>query len=634
MTFLQGVTDAQAVCGGRRAASRGVPPGRGARPRRVLAPVLLLAWLGCADPGSTGRECVPQCAPTFQQCRDGACVDVCSGPCPAGYHCNFDVGGCVSDRDAGPDDFGPPCDSDRDGDFLPDSMEGEGDPDGDTVPNADDEDADGDTIYDLEEAGDEVCGTYALDTDADTIPDYLDLDSDEDGVADAVEAGDDRPETHPRDTDDWGAPDCRDTDSDNDGLNDAQERVFGSDRVVVDSDDDGWTDFEEWGAGTDPLDSASVVPAEVRVERVPYDSTSVRRQFVFTIDFKSIDVALLLGCSSGTAPALADLAAGFGTEVKGRLLAGFPRLQLGVVLLGDGPRLLAKTGSPVARLLAGTAEPALWSAALERLPECGDGACAPLVPEAIAELADGRPLPGAVPPPPCPAGTFGLTCLRPGTLPLALLVTDDVRAAGGDEPSGARSQTAARAAFVEGLGGRVVPVHVGADDSAADAFRSFAQQFGAIGPEGVPLVVRAGEGGAAGAAAVAEAVDMAARRIQYDVELAAVDLPDDPPAVDPAREVDASQFVIYVDAYRHAPAPGFSAVESVAYQSGATFYGALRGVEVSYRVYYRNGTLQAVLDGRRYRARLVGRTLEGVEIASWEIVFLVAARVGDVADGR
>ncbi|MBI5487214.1 MAG: hypothetical protein HY905_07770 [Deltaproteobacteria bacterium] len=627
MRCLQGEANTREVCGGRQSASRGVCL------RRGLSPVLLLAWLGCADQGSGTRECVPQCAPTYQQCRDGACVDVCSGPCPAGYHCNFDAGGCVSDHDGGPGDVSLPCESDRDGDFLPDAMEGEGDPDGDTVPNADDEDSDGDTIYDREEAGDEVCGTFALDTDGDTIPDYLDLDSDEDGVPDAVEAGDDRVETHPRDTDDWGVPDFQDTDSDNDGLNDAQEGVFGSDRLVVDTDNDGWTDLEEWGAGTDPLDPASVVPAEMRVERVPYDSTSVRRQFVFTIDFKSIDVALLLGCSSGTAAALADLAAGFGTEVKGRLLAGFPRLQLGIVLLGDGPRLLAKTGSPVARLLAGTAEPALWSAALVRLPECGDGACAPLVPEAIAELADGRALPGAAPTPPCPAGTYGLTCLRPGTLPLALLVADDVRSTG-DEPSGARSQTAARAAFVEGLGGRVVPVHVGPDESASDGFRSFAQQFGAIGPGGVPLVVRAGEGGAAGAAAVADAVDLAARRIQYDVELAAVDLPDDPAPADPSQEVDASQFVIYVDAYRYAPAPGFSSTESVSHQSGATFYGALRGVEVSYRVYYRNGTLRAAPEGRRFRARLVGRTLEGVEITSWEIVFLVPASVGDVDDGR
>jgi hypothetical protein len=158
--------------------------------------------------------------------------------------------------------------------------------------------------------------------------------------------------------------------------------------------------------------------------------------------------------------------------------------------------------------------------------------------------------------------------------------------------------------------------------------------FGAVGPDGVPLVARAGASGTAGAAALADAVELAARHVQYDVELAAVDLPDDPPPADPAQEVDASQFVIYIDAYRYAPAPGFGVAQSVSYQSGATFHGVLRGVEVSYRVYYHNGTLRATLEGRRFRARLVGRTLQGVELASWEIVFLVPARVGDVDDGR
>ena len=306
------------------------------------------------------------------------------------------------------------------------------------------------------------------------------LDSDGDVVPDAVEAGDDRLETHPRDTDDWGAPDYRDTDADNDGLNDAQEAALGSDRVRPDTDGDGWTDFEEWGTGSDPLDAAEGVPDELRVERVPYDSTSVRRTFVFTVEFKSIDVALLLGCSGGSAAALTDLAEGFGVWVKGRLLAGFAGVQVGIGLLGDGPRLLAKTGSPVARLLAGTSDSAMWSAALARLPECGDGESASLVAEAIAELADGRPLPGAAVAPACPAGTIGLTCLRPGTLPLALLVADDVRP-GGDEPPGARSATAARAAFHEGLGGRLVPVHVGPDETASDAVRSLALSYRAIG---------------------------------------------------------------------------------------------------------------------------------------------------------
>jgi hypothetical protein len=118
------------------------------------------------------------------------------------------------------------------------------------------------------------------------------------------------------------------------------------------------------------------------------------------------------------------------------------------------------------------------------------------------------------------------------------------------------------------------------------------------------------------------------------VELVAIDQPDDPPPADPAQEVDASKFVIYIDAYRYGPAPGFSSAESVAGIDGATYLRALRGTEVSYRVYYRNGTLRAALEGRRFLVRLVGRTTEGIELASWDVVFLVSARTGDVDDGR
>jgi hypothetical protein len=180
----------------------------------------------------------------------------------------------------------------------------------------------------------------------------------------------------------------------------------------------------------------------------------------------------------------------------------------------------------------------------------------------------------------------------------------------------------------------VLPVHIGADDADANDFRELALRFGAVGPGGTPLVSRASGGGAAGTEALLDAIDAASRRVTYDVELVALDLPDDPPPPDPGEEVDASQFVTYVSAYRHSAAPGFSPEESVSHSAGDTFFAALRGVDVSYRVYYRNGTYRPGIDGRRLRARLVGRTTGGVELASWEIVFLVPGQVGDVDDGR
>lgn len=607
------------------------------RPSRVLpvaaAAGLLLAGACPAEPVAP-VDCDPPCDTSYQECRAGACANVCPAPCGAGRRCDFATRRCVADAsDAGEEYTGCPW-PDRDGDFLPDFMEGEDDADGDTIPNAGDLDADGDTVYDRQEAGDEVCGTDPLDTDDDTVPDFLDTDSDDDGFPDAEEAGDDRLETRPRDTDDWGVPDLRDTDSDNDGLNDAQERALGTDRRVVDTDGDTWTDLEEWGAGTDPLDPDDGVPEGTWVERVPYNSTSVRRELTFTVDFKDVDLVLALGCSREAASALAELAAGFATEVAPRIAGRLPRATVGTLAFGDGPRLAAKLGAPVGRLAANAADPAAWPAGPGTVPECGDGESAALLGEALAQAADGRPLPGTPAPPACPGGRFGLTCLRPGALPLAVVLADRVspRPGSAGAPPGARSPVDARSLFVEGLGGRIVPVQVGAVDAAEPEFRDLAFSLGSLGPGGVPVVFRARAGEVA--ATVAEAVEAAARRMRYDVTLAAVDLPDDPPPADPAQDVDAAQFVTYVDAYRYSAAPGFSSADSVALVGTDTFFGALRGVAVSYRVYFRNGTLQAALDGRRYRARLVGRTAEGLELARWEIVFLVAARTGDVDDGR
>ena len=594
---------------------------------------LLLAVSCTARPVATG-DCEPPCDASYQECRAGGCVNVCPAPCGPGRRCDFATRRCVPvAADAGEEYTGCPW-PDRDGDFLPDFMEGEGDADDDTIPNADDPDADGDAVWDREEAGDQVCGTDPLDTDDDTVPDFLDTDSDDDGFPDAEEAGDDRPETRPRDTDDWGVPDLRDTDSDNDGLNDAQERALGTDRRAVDTDGDTASDLEEWGAGTDPLDRDEVVPVDTWVERVPYNSTSVRRELTFTVDFKDVDLVLVLGCSRETGSALGELAAGFAVEVAPRIAGRFSRATVGAIAFGDGPRLAAKFGAPVGRLAANTADATGWPGGSETLPDCGDGESAALLGEALAQAADGRPLPGTPAPPACPAGRLGLTCLRPGALPLAVLITDRVspRPGSAAAPPGARSTAEARSLFVEGLGGRIVPVQVGAIDAAEPEFRDLAFALGSLGPGGVPVVFRARAGEVA--ATVAEAVEAAARRMRYDVTLAAVDLPDDPPPADPAQDVDAAQFVTYIDAYRHGAAPGFSSTDSVALVGNDTFFGALRGVAVSYRVYFRNGSLPAALDGRRYRARLVGRTAEGLELARWEVVFLVPARTGDVDDGR
>jgi uncharacterized delta-60 repeat protein len=172
---------------------------------------------------------------------------------------------------------------DGDGDGLPDTWETEVGLDPET------DDADGDTILDRDEVGEDL--DDPRDTDGDGTIDALDDDSDDDGIPDAVEAGDGDPETPPVDTDGDGIPDYRDTDSDDDGVLDAEdlcrlvadadqadldgdgagdacdddddgdgipdidEIELGLDPGAVDSDGDGIADAEELGDPADPRDT-------------------------------------------------------------------------------------------------------------------------------------------------------------------------------------------------------------------------------------------------------------------------------------------------------------------------------------------------------------------------------------------
>ncbi|MAQ15825.1 MAG: hypothetical protein CMN30_13650 [Sandaracinus sp.] len=143
---------------------------------------------------------------------------------------------------------------DADEDTIADVEEAGVDTDMDGTPDDLDTDSDGDGILDLHEAGDDDLETPAVDTDMDGLPDFRDLDSDDDGIPDAVEAGDDDPDSAPVDTDLDGDPDFVDTDSDDDGIPDAEEGADPTrdtdgdgvpDYLDDDADGDGIPDFDE-----------------------------------------------------------------------------------------------------------------------------------------------------------------------------------------------------------------------------------------------------------------------------------------------------------------------------------------------------------------------------------------------------
>ena len=99
---------------------------------------------------------------------------------------------------------------------------------GDNDPDYLDLDSDGDTISDSDEAGDSDSATSPSDKDGDREPNYLDLDSDGDTISDRDEAGDSDLATSPVNTDSNfqngdNDPDYLDLDSDNDTISDSDE---------------------------------------------------------------------------------------------------------------------------------------------------------------------------------------------------------------------------------------------------------------------------------------------------------------------------------------------------------------------------------------------------------------------------
>jgi hypothetical protein len=189
---------------------------------------------------------------------------------------------------SGADSAGNPAEElredDRDGDTIPDLVEGDDDPDVDGTPNSSDLDSDGDGIEDRIEAGDQKLSTLPFDTDSDGTPDFLDLDSDANCIADALEGEADLDSDRlidaldpdddgdgildeieigsacgVPDSDGDGHPDYRDDDSDGDGILDLYEAGVSSDGTPQDTDGDGvpnYLDLDSDGNGRGDADEA------------------------------------------------------------------------------------------------------------------------------------------------------------------------------------------------------------------------------------------------------------------------------------------------------------------------------------------------------------------------------------------
>ena len=216
------------------------------------------------------------------------------------------------------------ADTDNDGDGILDIDEigdteacNAVDTDADGTPDYMDQDSDGDGIGDVWEAGNTIYDTDPVDTDGDGTPDYQDDDSDNDGIPDDEEAGGGTIDQEPSDTDGDGLYDFQDTDADGDGLSDADELgIYGTDPYDFDSDNDGFSDGGEVLAGTDPLDSESVIDG-VYVE--VGERTEVEEVFTFELRIQRGDIAFLVDttCSMGsTAQAMGTQYASIVSELE------------------------------------------------------------------------------------------------------------------------------------------------------------------------------------------------------------------------------------------------------------------------------------------------------------------------------
>lgn len=408
-------------------------------------------------------------------------------------------------------------DDDSDGDTITDAMEGYADPDGDGLGNFVDTDSDGDGIPDADEAGDDDPTTPPINSDSDAVPDYLDndsdndylsdqeeiahgtnprdrdsdhdniadadegfedfdgdgtinaldLDSDNDGVLDIDEAGDTDLDTYPVNTDGNARPDFLDLDSDADGLADSLEVYCSTlgrwSRYQADTDGDGFNDLAEWAVGSDLCDPTSGVLDVVEFYfELPYQEPAKTDVLRFTPTVKQSDVFFSVDTTGSMSGEISTLKSSLASTIIPGVTArvsntafgvgewqDYPASPYGSSSAGDLPwRRLREPTTTVSAAVSGVNSLTLRNG--NDGPESGY--------ESLYQLATGAgtwSVPASV-----PAGRLGGAGFRPGSIPIALHITDAPSHVHTDYPSSYNAHSAAQAfAALRNLGVRVVTIH-------------------------------------------------------------------------------------------------------------------------------------------------------------------------------
>jgi len=459
-------------------------------------------------------------------------------------------------------------------------------------------DADGDTISDYFET--------TGDFDGDTIPNFLDDDSDGDTIPDSIEAGDDDLCTPPVNSD-WGydssgnptgdeLPDFLDSDSDEDGLTDSEEREWGTDRIDRDTDDDGYSDFVEVTLGSNPLNPTSTPDPDIIILELGWIPPEHEfRTLTAGTDHQVVDVYFLVDTNVSMNEAIEDLDVSLASTLVPAFRSLIPDLQMGVGHFNDVPEGTygGTESQPFWNVQTITDDDASVQDALRYLhgPDFPFGGYSD-DPEsqaiALRCVATGEGFTecsSAVPPQSCLPDHSGYPCFRPGALPVVVLVSDapwhndHLRLNGYDCTSSGFIIAEAR---MQDIGARFVGVHVGSEgDEGYATMSEMALGTGSVDLEGTSLVEATAVPGVE--TTIVDLFATLAYATPMDVQVIAVDEPDDPPGAD----YDATAFL--KDA---TPVTGFpDAPEGFASMDNTFFLDTVPGTVLTFELDFYNNTV-------------------------------------------
>lgn len=563
--------------------------------------------------------------------RDQIDVDTDGDGIPDSRDADIDGDGIPNLDELGPDgmpvdtdDDGIPdhLDLDSDGDTISDAHEGSRDVDGDGIGNFRDSDSDDDGIPDAEEAGD---------GDLVTVPRAC---PNEVSVVTGEIQGD-------------GLADFADSDSDNDGASDSDELRYGTDPCNIDTDGDGFGDLVEiareqtncpdgtTGEGCGCATQAACgIPADDYFIVLPYMGEQVERDLDFATDIRTADIFFITdttGSMGGTVANVKATVATPGTGLIDAISAVIPDAWFGGGQHDDFPFGGYGGGSDEPFILAIRMTPPERAAevqtAFNAIMTHGGSDGPESDTEALYQIMTGegatwtyaggfggastytmRRYVGD-----CLDAGYGAPCFREGSLPIIVHFTDICSHNGppGDEascdpyvgitPAPATWSEAVAAMNVRGA--KYIGINASSQSCAGVVgpsgsrdchfLQRTAEETGSIDLDGNLLVydLPNSSTGTAFRDQIVEAVETVATRVPIDVDTRLRDDTSDPGGVDATRFIKRRQPACRATPPTTpcwTPPAGVTPEAAVAAVDESTFFGAIPGTSVKFRITFRN----------------------------------------------